>query len=417
MWFLALRQLAARPQQTLLTFVAIILGTMGYVVFSAMIMGMREFLTDQLINADGQIRISPRDELKTPESFRGVFFADAQVFWIKPPAGRYDANRLSSRALWERRLDQAPEALAYAPQLNRQVFVLHNDETLSVRMTGIEPEVQRLVSNIEKHIEHGRLTDLSGAGAAVIAGGALLDRLGLRPGDNLMIAAPRREAQPVKIKGVFRTGNRTLDESVVYAALSTVQRITASSGEVSDIVVKVRDPMAAADLADQWSQFSRDKVQSWDQANSQIFEIFRSQDIFFNSITGIILLIVAFGIYNILNMVVTQKKREIAILKSFGFDERDIMQLFVIQGVILGVLGGLVGLAVGAGVCAWLQTIPINRQGFGAMSTAKTLMVSWSAWIYVKAFLITLASAMVSSLLPARQGARLSPIEIIRGAT
>jgi lipoprotein-releasing system permease protein len=195
-----------------------------------------------------------------------------------------------------------------------------------------------------------------------------------------------------------------------------VQRITASSGEVSDIVVKVRDPMAAADLADQWSQFSRDRVQSWDQANSQIFEIFRSQDIFFNSITGIILLIVAFGIYNILNMVVTQKKREIAILKSFGFDERDIMQLFVIQGVILGVLGGLVGLAVGAGVCAWLQTIPINRQGFGALSTAKTLMVSWSVWIYVKAFLITLASAMVSSLLPARQGARLSPIEIIRGA-
>lgn len=416
MWFLALRQLRARPQQTALTFLAVALGAAGYVSFSGLIMGMREYLTDQLINSEGQIKILPRDEPRSEQTFRGVFFQGARVFWRRAPSGRISYNRLSSAAMWSQRLDSDEEVLAWAPQLSRQGFVFHTGQDSGVRLVGIDPLRHGAVTTLEERVVVGRLRDLAGASAGVLAGQALLEKLGLQPGDRMLVGTPGKVPQPFTIRAVFRTGNKAIDEGVLYFSLPVAQRLTGASGEISEIVVKIRDPMRAAELAGQWSQGSLDLVQSWDQANANVFEIFKMQDVFFNSITGIILLIVAFGIYNILNMVVNQKKGEIAILKSYGFNQSEIIRLFLYQGILLGILGGLVGLALGALTNSWLETIEVNRSGFGRFATMRTLLVSWSPMIYVKSFAITFVAALISSYLPARQGGRLSPIEIIRGA-
>jgi lipoprotein-releasing system permease protein len=106
-------------------------------------------------------------------------------------------------------------------------------------------------------------------------------------------------------------------------------------------------------------------------------------------------------------MVVNQKKREIAILRSLGFSERETIFLFLVQGMILGLGGGLFGMLAGGIACHYIEQIKIGV-GSGHMP------MSWDAAIYLKAFSIVLISSIIASFLPARNAGRLSPIEIIR---
>ncbi len=410
MWFLALKQLLARPQQTILTFVAILIGSAGYVVFSSMMLGFQEHITNQLINSDGQIKISPRDEIKNEHTYRGVFFTDASLRWLRPPSGKTDNTRLTNVFSWMEKLEKDERVSSFAPQLNRQVIFSAGKFSKGGRLAGIDPARQKATTNITDSIVQGELEELSRGDALIIIGEDLMGKLGARMGDTISVAAPGRDPVPVRICGVYRSGNRTLDEGIAWSSLKSVQKITGSSGEISDIIVRIRDLDRAAEMAGDWSLLTRDKVQSWDQANETILSVFKTQDITRNTITLVIILIIAFGIYNILNMVVSHKKRDIAILRGIGYGAGQIVTLFLYQGLLLGFLGALFGLGVGYLGARWMETIEVApRMGVTHM------IISFQISIYVKAFLLTTLSSLAASFLPARAAARLTPIEIIRG--
>jgi lipoprotein-releasing system permease protein len=418
MLFLAIRQLLSRPQQTILTLIGIMLGSAAYVTFSGIMLGFQVYITDQLINNDAQIRISPRDESLTEQTFSGVFFPDTEVRWIRPPSGRTDSTRLTNASGWFEKLDHDTRVVAYAPQLARQVIYVNGSTSIPGRITGIDPKRQRRVTTIESSVTEGNLDELTHGGAAVMMGSGLLEKLGARKGDSIQVVTPRGQRYPLRIEGVINTGNRMLDETIVYASITTVQRVTGSSGEISDIVVRVRDVSQAASIATEWSAYTRDKVQSWDQTYESILSVFRMQDIVRNTTTFTIILVVAFGIYNILNMVVNQKKKEIAILRSIGFDGADTIRLFVIQGVLLGFIGALAGLILGGIANSLIDGMPIGTASRSASikPAMGKMIVSWDFMIFVKAFFLAFLSSFIASFIPARAASRLSPVEIIRSS-
>jgi lipoprotein-releasing system permease protein len=213
----------------------------------------------------------------------------------------------------------------------------------------------------------------------------------------------------MKIIGTFNSGDRRSDERNIYASLITVQKATSSPGEVTSIIVKIKEFSRAAEIATEWSTLSRDRVESWDQLNSDHLSMMSTQDVVRLVTTSAFIVIVAFGIYNILNMVVNHKKRDIAILRSIGFDEKDTSFLFLVQGILIGLAGGLSGLLIGFVACLYIETIqiPMGRQH---------MMISWDIMIYVKAFVLVFGASIIASFFPARAAGRLSPIEIIRGA-
>ena len=124
----------------------------------------------------------------------------------------------------------------------------------------------------------------------------------------------------------------------------------------------------------------------------------------------VILIVAGFGIYNILSMAVNHKRREIAILRSMGYEASDITRLFLIQGLILGALGGAVGCLLGYGLCEVMARIPIAERGLGG----NRMIIVFFPGIYVRGFLLAFMSASLASFLPARAAGKLSPIEIIR---
>jgi len=417
MIFLALRQLFSRPPQTILTFLAIMLGAAGYVTFSGIMLGFQEYIVDILVNNDAQIRISPRDEEIKESTFEGVFFHGATVQWKKAPAGRTDYTRLTNVYGWFERLDHDPRVVAWAPRLVRPVLFVSGKLSRPASFVGIDPARQSRVTTLEKFMTSGRMGTLSEGESLVIIGEGLRQKLGLRVGDSFLVSVARRQPAAVKVAGIFRTGNQMVDENIVYSSLDSVQKLTGATGEISEIVIKLNRVEEAAEIAASWQALSRDKVQSWDQANENLLSIFTMQDTIRNSITFVIILIVSFGIYNILNMVVNHKQRDIAILRSVGFEKGDVVTLFLIQGLLLGVTGGLTGLLAGNLACRYIETIEVFSSGGNRATGMNHMLVSYNIMIYVKGLVLTLGSALIASILPARVAARLSPIEIIRGTS
>ncbi|MCG6169895.1 ABC transporter permease [Leptospira sp. FAT2] len=416
MFFLAIRQLLKRPQQTFLTFLGILLGTAGYVVFSGMMLGFQEYITDQLVNNDAQIRISPRDEVLKKESFEGIFYPDSTVRWINPPSGKTDSTQLTNVKGWFLKLDQDERVEAYAPQLNRQLIFKFGKQTLPGKLQGIDPARQTRVTTIGKYVEKGNLRDLDRGGDMIFAGSGLLEKLGAETGDTLQVVTTNGKLSNVKVGGVFRVGNRMIDDTTVYASLRTVQRITQSNGVISEIAVRLIDVSKAAEVATEWSFFTKDKVQSWDQTYESVLSVFKTQNIVRNTTTFTIILVVAFGIYNVLNMVVNHKKREIAILRSVGFDEGDTIRLFIIQGLLLGLLGAACGLIVGAIACYALDGYPIGGKTTKGQMMVNVMKISWDYTIYVKAFSLSVITSGIAAYIPAKSASKLSPVEIIRGS-
>jgi lipoprotein-releasing system permease protein len=412
MLFLSLRQLLAKKRQSSLTLLGITLGAAAYVVISGVMLGFRYYIIDQLINNDAQVRISAREDPITLEEMMPVFYpGPVAVRWITPPSGRRDSATIDYPAGWFDRLDNDPRVLAYAPQLRVQAIARRAKIAVSVSLTGCDVQRQVQVTKIEKDMVAGRFRDIGNSGNRIVVGDGLLGRLGGRVGDTILLTIGKGDPTPAKVQGVFHLGIKSLDDSTIYGALADVQNINQTPSRISDIAVRLTDVDDAAPVASTWQTLSMESVKSWDQANEGFLSVFKTQDIVRNSMVITILVVAGFGIYNVLSMAVATRRREIAILRSIGYEPRDIVTLFLSQGVILGTLGGVLGLLLGYGLARYVGTIEVSKDrivGNGRM------MVSYETQIYVKAFLLAFCSSVFAGWLPAREAGRLTPIEIIR---
>ncbi len=408
MFFLALRHLLSKKRQTFLILFGISLGSMIYVAISGLQLGFREFIIDQLVNNDAHIRISAKEEIISEESMVRNLFPDREVLWVLPPSGRRDETHINYPQGWFDRLLRDPEVLAYAPQLKIQILINRGHQRLTSQFVGVLPEHQKRVTTLENYITEGSLDSLSGGGNQVIIGQGLLKKLGARKGETLLISSGLGEPRPFKIVGIFQLGVEPIDNGTLFGSLRDVQQLNQSPGRISDIAVRLVDVTKAAEIATTWSILGQDRVQSWDQANQNFLQVFKIQDAVRFIITIAILIVASFGIYNVLSIMISQKRKEIAILRSMGFDPRDILELFLIQGAILGFLGAILGLGFGYLLCWGLEQIDLNLMG------RKGFIISYGASIYVVGFVMAVVASLLAAFIPARAASRLTPIDIIR---
>ncbi|MDH5546110.1 MAG: FtsX-like permease family protein [Gammaproteobacteria bacterium] len=411
MFFLAIRHLMSRKRQTTLIFLGISLGTMMYTVISGLQLGMRDFITERLLNNTSHIKISAREQIiDQGEMTRRFYGEDERVRWLIPPAGLREEAHIIYPQGWFDRLREDPEVLGYSPSLAMSVIISKGKTRLPSSLVGIIPALHSRVMKVEEYIKQGSLFDLSGGGHKVIVGKGMLDKLGLKVGDTILASSGLSEPRPLKIVGVLEFGIKGIDDAIMFGALRDVQAINRTPGRISDIAVNLVDMNRAHDLAAAWGLTSADKVESWEQANANFMEIFKFQDIVRLAVTFAILLVAGFGIYNVLSIMISQKKREIAILRSIGYPPKYILELFLTQGIILGITGAIIGLLFGHFINLYLSTIELGRQG----PMGGHLIISYAPSIYLSGFLLAFVSAVLASILPAHAASRLTPLEIIR---
>ncbi|MFZ3230993.1 MAG: FtsX-like permease family protein [Pseudobdellovibrio sp.] len=413
MFFLAIRHLLSRKKQTSLTLIGIILGTAAYIAISAMMLGFQTFIIDQLVNNDSHIRIKAREELLSEKSLNAAFFnADTVVDWVKPPSGRKDNSFILAPRKWLDHLEADERVSAASPQLVVQGIATYGKLSVGISLVGSEPEKQRGVSNIEKSMIRGKFADIGSGGNQIAVGDEFLKKIGVSKDETIYLTVGKGLPQPFRIVSIFHLGVKALDETRIFGALGDVQQLNQTPSRISDIAIRLVDVNLASDVASTYNLIGQEKVQSWDQANEGIMSVFKTQDIVRNSMTVSILVVAGFGIYNILSLAVTHKRREIAILRSMGFEPNDITNLFLIQGIILGLIGGSIGLIVGLAASYIMSTIEISAdRGLGG----NHMMISFDYIIFVKAFVLAMLSSIFASYFPARSAGKMEPIDIIRG--
>ncbi len=390
----------------------ITLGATGFVAISGMMLGFQTFIIDQLVNNDSHVRISAREDILTEHSLDSDFYPNANhVFWISPPSGRRDNSFITYPQGWFNRFEKDPGIDAYSPQLVTQVLVSRAKISLAGRLIGSVPQRQMKVTNIQDYMLSGSFTDISSGGGKILVGSGLLEKLGARVSETLLISIGKAEPVPMKVVGSFKIGVKGLDDTTLFASLGDVQKINRTPSQISDIAVRLYDVASADGVSDQWSQYSQEKVRSWSQANEGTMSVFKTQDIVRFAMTVAILTVAGFGIYNMLSMSITHKRREIAILRSVGFEPHDVTNLFLIQGIFLGIAGGLLGVALGYLACLYMSTIQVSSARFIG---GGTMMISFDPKIYIRAFFLAFGASVGASWIPARGAGKLTPIDIIR---
>jgi lipoprotein-releasing system permease protein len=409
--FLALKQLFSKKKQSILILLGISFGTMLFVTISGMQLGFREYIMSALLNNTAHVIIRGAENTIEKKSIQKRVFGDQFVKWISAPSGKRDESKLENYQGWAERLRQDENVFDFSPRLAINTIIKRGPIKSSISLVGSIPQRQLRISEISDYIIEGQFADLSSGGNKIVIGSGIAKDLGVRLGQFVELITGKGTATPFKVVGISKLGDERTDSMLAFAHLSDVQKLNKTPGRITEIAVALHDLDKARELATLWSLYTKDKVQDWKTANAMFMEMIRMQDIVRYFITIAILVVAAFGIYNVLTIMINQKKKEIAILRSIGYGPEKILQLIMYQGIFLGVSGGLFGLLLGLGINLFVGSIDLGFE----LGGSNNLMISYDLSIYVIAFLAALVASLIASFIPAYFASKMTPIDIIRG--
>lgn len=411
MFYLAIKQMLAKKKQTFLIFLGIGFGTMIYIIVAGLQLGMREFFIEQLLNNSAHILISGEEKYIEQDQIQPRFYNDNEIVkWIVPPSGKRDEIRLKNPQGWYDFLEKNPYVLSYSPRYVIQAIATQSKFKASINLLGIIPQKHIRVTDLENYMTSGSILDIKGGTNTIVMSEKLLKKLGAKVSSTVLISTGTDTPLPFKVVGSILMGNEQTDETLAISHIVDVQKLDHSPGEITDISVSLVDIDYAEPLAEQWRRMSTDKVQSWQEVNTHFMEMIMIQDLFRYLITATVLIVSGFGIYNVLSIMISQKQKEIAILRSIGYSSERILELFFAQGIILGLAGGFLGLLLGFVVCQLVGSINLTMQ----IGKSNHLWISYDPFIYIVGFFAAFCSSIIAGLIPSYKASRLTPLEIIR---
>ncbi len=407
---IALAHLRSRRRQTLVCVLGVTLGVGIFISISGMMRGFQGYFLSQIIETNPHIIMTDEIRRPPPQPFEMLAGADAAVEVRRilprdPVHGIYGAGAILDA------LSRMP-GLHAAPSLRGQMILRRAGRDFAVTAVGIDPLREVRVTSLQRDMVAGRIEALSGQQDGIIVGSRLAAKMGATLGDTVVAATPAGDAA-LRIVGLFQTGLEQQDLGIVYINLARQQAMQRRNRVINEIRVRLDDitgtRSVAAAMEGRWGF----KTAPWEETYSRVLDVFVLQNAIIYVTTGSILVVAAFGIFNIIATVILEKARDIAILRSIGVSSRTVVTIFVVEGLVAGILGAAAGCLLGWAIAVVLTYIPAP----GATTPGETLRVSLSVRTYVIASAIALGSSFAAAWLPARRAARTDPLVVIRGAT
>jgi lipoprotein-releasing system permease protein len=330
------------------------------------------------------------------------------------------------------RIKRNPAVVGVAPVVLTQGLVRNaGGFTTGAQIAGIEPEAPGVVdvTSIRKHAVLGnfRFQTEDGQHRGVVLGKRLAEQLNTWPGDSLTIVTAAQGSvspltgQPVpvlekfQVTGIVETGMYEYDNGYLFIALTHAQRLAGLGDAVTGLELRTRDRWQASTVARQveaelkYPFFARD----WQEQNSSLFQALQLEKLGMGVILLLIVLVAAFNIVSTLTMVVTDKTREIGILKAMGLPARSVRRIFFLQGLVIGLVGTLGGMVLGLILSVALGHYKLIRLD-PSVYFIDHLPVSTEPLDVLMTVAASVAVAALATLYPASQAAKLYPIDAIR---
>jgi lipoprotein-releasing system permease protein len=303
-----------------------------------------------------------------------------------------------------------PEIKGVALQLNENVFIRNGVSKTSASLSGIETVNENDLFEIEKYIIEGNLSGLDRRSDGIILGSGLAQKIGVKTGNTVSVTTSEDVSKTFKIIGLLESGSKGTDKTRALISIQTARQLfSKNKSYVTDVLVNTYDYNNARVVAEKVRKLTDYKVASWQEGNGQLVSSSLLRDILAIAVSLTILIVAGFGIYNIMNMTVNEKIKEIAILKAMGFNGKDVIEIFLTQSVAIGLIGGFVGLFLGNSIVQILDTVPFT------IASHNTLPVEYNIKDYILAFSFGTIITLIAGYLPSRKAAKVDPVEILRG--
>jgi lipoprotein-releasing system permease protein len=330
------------------------------------------------------------------------------------------------------KLVKLPGVAAAAPYVEEQGMLLHGDQSAGVLVRGVVPADETRVSGIDRHLLSGSLAQLVPGAYRVILGSALAADLGARVGDRVVLVVAQGDVTPVgiiprmrsfEVAGILSVGMYEYDRRIALAAMADVAKLAQMGDDISGFRLNFANMYAAPRLvrAAALALGGGYYVQDW---TGQHVNFFRSIEITKRILFVILSLVVAVAAFNIVStmvMVVKDKRRDIAILRTFGASPSSILSVFIVQGSLIGSLGIACGVILGVLIASNLQSLVHGLEhvvGFKFLDARVYFMSDLPAHVHLADVLqicgIAFVLACLSTLYPAWRAARLLPAESLR---
>ncbi|MGD8504229.1 MAG: lipoprotein-releasing ABC transporter permease subunit [Syntrophobacterales bacterium] len=407
--FIGLRYLKAKRKQTFVSLITLIsiagvmVGVTALIVVLAVMNGFKEDLREKILGVTSHVVIS-----------------------------RFDGNITNYQQV-NLQVEQVKGVTAATPFIYTQVMISSRQSISGAVLRGIDPETAVKVINLARNLRTGSLEELGVVDRSgdttttpgIILGNELARNLGVVRGEPVTVISPLGRLTPLgrvprsqtfRVSGIFDSGMYEYDSTLAYVSLGAAQRFLGIGDRVTGIEVRVDDIYRADRVARDISKtlagypyWSRD----WMRMNKNLFSALKLEKIVMFIILTLIILVAAFNIIGTLIMVVIEKTRDIAILKSMGATRRSIMKIFMIEGMVIGLVGTMLGLLGGYTLCELLATYQFIElpQDVYYISTLPVKMDPLDVTIIA---LAAIAISLVATVYPAWQASRLDPAEAIR---
>ena len=328
-------------------------------------------------------------------------------------------------------LEQTEGVEAATPFILSQVMLRAKSGVSGAVLRGIDPKTAgRVMTTLKQvHLPDPAVIDPSRDSTAaipgIVLGRELARNLGAAEGDVIYLISPRGVLGPIghvpamkqfRLTGYFESGMYDYDQTFAYIHIKDAQKLMRMGNAVSGIDVRVTNIYEAREIAQQITAKLKFPYWAidWMQMNRNLFKALKLERRVMFIILTLIILVAAFNIASSLIMMVMGKTRDIAILKAMGATERSIRKIFVFNGMVIGTFGTLLGLGLGLILCFLLKHIDVHELAGDIYYFTTSLPVKLEFINVIAIMAAALLICFLATLYPARQAAKLNPVEAIR---
>jgi lipoprotein-releasing system permease protein len=402
---IALRYLLGRRRQAFISIISVVstlgvtVGVLALILAMAMMTGLQSELRDRILGSTAHAFV-----------FKTTGIED------------YHAEIAALRKI--------PHVVGAAPALIGRAMVSSQAADAFIQFKGVEPELEKTVTEIEKSIVAGNIADLKPKSDedydGIILGADLAKQLGVSVGDRITLLTPQGtlnpftgmspKMRPMRVAGIFRLGLYEVDNTFGLVSLDVAARML-NKTQPEMIQLAFDDIYSASAVTASIPQVLGDKyvTEDWTTMNRPLFEALFLEKMAVSITIGLIVMVAALNIVASLVLLVMEKTADIAILKTMGATSRSVMYIFMLQGLIIGSIGTAIGATTGVAV-SWVM----NRyQLLRVPGMGEVYQISYVPFTLrpVELVIVVLAAVLIcflATIYPSRQAAKLKPVEALR---
>lgn len=394
-----------------LSSLGVVFGVAFFIASQAQTEGFQEFFVETILGSKGAILIGDR--------FQGSYTkflekGGKEVVAVSNPQSRKYYPGINNAYRMIRVVNQFPNVKACSPIIEKNVVVATGFRNEVAKLQGIDLDMHIQTTDFEDQLTTGTIEDFRDLPDSIAVGSLLAGRLELRTGQSLYVIGPETNSRRFKVTNIFETGVNSIDEKLVITHRRAAQSVLHEPFLTSKIMVQLHDPHRAPPLCESLEHLLQHQARSWQEREKGTLQVFQVLRVSAGLAVSCIIMLAGFGIFNILTMSVLEKTKEIAILRSMGYTQQDIVEVFLLQGTGIAIVGIVFGWLAGAGLTYGISQMPVKIRG---IFKADQFMVSWDWDHYLIAALLATVSVFIASFIPAQRAARVKPVNVIRGSS